>query len=85
VPSFFVMLQLVAASDLVGMIPSWLVGPATEALGVATFPLPVRTPPLSLVQAWHPRADADPAHRWLRDHVRAVCYEHTVRSSSLVR
>jgi len=23
---------------------------------------------------WHPRMDADPAHRWLRDTVLAVCY-----------
>ena len=22
---------------------------------------------------WHPRMDADPAHRWLRDTVTAVC------------
>jgi len=22
---------------------------------------------------WHPRMDADPAHRWLRDCVRQVC------------
>jgi hypothetical protein len=23
---------------------------------------------------WHPRMDADPAHRWLRDTVVAVCH-----------
>jgi len=73
VPGFYVALHLVAGSDLVGILPSWLVGVATEALGLVTFPLPVRTPPLVMSHAWHPRFDADPAHRWLRERVRAIC------------
>jgi hypothetical protein len=31
---------------------------------------------------WHPRLDADPAHKWLRGHVRAVC---AVRRTSASR
>jgi len=41
--------------------------------GLARFDLPVPTPPLTIAQMWHPRADADPAHRWLRGCLRQVC------------
>jgi DNA-binding transcriptional LysR family regulator len=78
VPSFHVLLQMVAASDLVGMMPSWLVGRATEALSLVTFPLPVPTPPLVLSLAWHPRCDADPAHRWLRGYMRDTWAERSL-------
>ncbi|WP_437650300.1 hypothetical protein [Sorangium sp. So ce362] len=37
------------------------------------FPLPATTPAITIAQAWHPRFDADPAHRWLRDRLRRVC------------
>jgi DNA-binding transcriptional LysR family regulator len=35
------------------------------------LPLPVRDFTVSLL--WHPRLDADPAHRWLRGCVREIC------------
>ena len=41
--------------------------------GLVSFALPVETPPLVIAQMWHPRADADPAHRWLRGCLRQVC------------
>ncbi|TGP40343.1 LysR family transcriptional regulator, partial [bacterium M00.F.Ca.ET.230.01.1.1] len=28
---------------------------------------------VTISMLWHPRLDADPAQRWLRDCVRAVC------------
>lgn len=45
----------------------------TGGIGFAWFPLPVGTPPITISQVWHPRMDADPAHRWLRGVVHAVC------------
>jgi DNA-binding transcriptional LysR family regulator len=42
---------------------------------VRSFPLPVRTEPITVSQMWHPRLDADPAHRWLRGLVLATCRE----------
>jgi DNA-binding transcriptional LysR family regulator len=41
--------------------------------GMYSFPLPVSTPKFTVSLLWHPRLDADPAHRWLRGHVREVC------------
>jgi DNA-binding transcriptional LysR family regulator len=42
---------------------------------VRSFPLPVRTEAITVSQMWHPRLDADPAHRWLRGLVMATCRE----------
>ncbi|HEY0409764.1 MAG TPA: LysR substrate-binding domain-containing protein, partial [Candidatus Dormibacteraeota bacterium] len=73
VPSFPAALAVARASDLVALAPER----HTEAActGVRSFPLPVRTAPITVSQMWHPRLDADPAHRWLRGLVLAACRE----------
>nr|WP_257154462.1 LysR family transcriptional regulator [Pseudomonas sp. ICMP 8385] len=38
-----------------------------------SFALPVDVPPFSVAMLWHPRLDADLAHRWLRGCLREVC------------
>jgi DNA-binding transcriptional LysR family regulator len=52
-------------------VPARLTAPARSDLH--TFELPVKTDALAISLAWHPRFDADPAHRWLRSSVRSVC------------
>ena len=42
------------------------------ALGPVVFKLPVAVPPEQVVQAWHPRLDADAAHQCLRECVAAL-------------
>jgi DNA-binding transcriptional LysR family regulator len=37
------------------------------------FPLQFAMPEITVSLLWHPRLDDDPAHRWLRAHVRDVC------------
>jgi DNA-binding transcriptional LysR family regulator len=37
------------------------------------FKLPVAVEDFTISLFWHPRLDADPAHRWLRSLVRDVC------------
>ncbi|KYF81991.1 LysR family transcriptional regulator, partial [Sorangium cellulosum] len=66
-------LLLLASSDLVGAFPSKWLAHAAPRFDLVTFPLPVTTPAITIAQAWHPRFDADPAHRWLRDRLRRVC------------
>ncbi|WP_437947587.1 LysR family transcriptional regulator [Sorangium sp. So ce296] len=66
-------LCLLASSDLVGAFPSKWLAHAAPRFDLVTFPLPVTTPGITIAQAWHPRFDADPAHRWLRDRLRRVC------------
>ncbi|MFV8163078.1 LysR family transcriptional regulator [Mycobacterium sp. 134] len=65
-------LFLIQGSDLVGMLPAVIGARAIATFGLRTFEIPLQLPPLVLSMAWHPRFDADGAHRWLRDCVRAA-------------
>jgi DNA-binding transcriptional LysR family regulator len=71
VAGFSAALAIARASDLIASVPER----HTENLraGMHIFPLPVSTPEITVSLLWHPRLDADPAHRWLRSHVRDVC------------
>jgi len=75
VPGFPAAMAVVQASDLVGLIPaSFLIH--QPAAAYCMFELPVKVPGITLSQMWHPRAEADPAHRWLRQFVQEVCRKH---------
>ena len=52
------------------MLPEAMGRHAMKALGLVGFPLPLELSPLTISMAWHPRHEADGAHRWLRDSVR---------------
>jgi DNA-binding transcriptional LysR family regulator len=81
VPSFRAALAVASVSDLVALVTGSFFnatqgyqtksGPAV----VRSFSLPVRTEAITVSQMWHPRFDADPAHRWLRGLVLATCRE----------
>ena len=76
VPSFPAALAIAASSNLVGLVTESFVRAAqavSSALPVHEFALPVRTSAITVSQMWHPRVDADPAHRWLREVVLSVC------------
>jgi len=71
VGGFSTALALARASDLVATVPERHTGNLRESMH--SFALPVATPPFTVSLLWHPRLDADPAHRWLRGCVREVC------------
>jgi len=71
VGGFSTALALARATDLVATVPERHTG-ALRA-GMHAFPLPVSTPEFTVSMLWHPRLEADPAHRWLRGLVREVC------------
>lgn len=73
VANFADALAIVRASDHVAAVPARLTQPARA--GLHTFELPVKTDALAVSIAWHPRFDADPAHRWLRGIVRDACMQ----------
>ncbi|WP_324733499.1 LysR family transcriptional regulator [Pseudomonas paeninsulae] len=64
-------LSLARASDLIATVPERHSGNLSG--GMFSFPLPFSTPEITVALLWHPRMNADPAHRWLRECVRDVC------------
>jgi DNA-binding transcriptional LysR family regulator len=74
VGSFSAALVLAGDSDLVASVPERHTGKLRA--GMLSFALPVATPEFTVSLLWHPRLDADPAHRWLRACVREVCAGH---------
>ena len=73
VPSFPAAMAVASSSDLVGLVTQSFVQARRGGLPVHVFSLPVTTAPITVSQMWHPRVNADPAHRWLRDTVLSVC------------
>lgn len=74
-PTFHAAIFALADSDLLlPSMPEHLI-PGVKRLGLAlrAFPVPVPLAPVTVVQAWPPRLDSDPAHRWLRQTIKQVC------------
>ncbi len=71
VGGFSTALSIARASDLIATVPERQTG--NLRAGMHSFPLPIPTPDLTLSLLWHPRMDADPAHRWLRSLVLDIC------------
>lgn len=74
VGGFSAALALARACDLIASVPERHTGNLRS--GMHSFPLPVSTPQVMVSLLWHPRLDADPAHRWLRGCVRDACANH---------
>ena len=71
VGGFSAALALARGSDLIASVPERHTGNLRD--GMQSFPLPFATPEVTVSLLWHPRLDADPAHRWLRGHIRDIC------------
>jgi DNA-binding transcriptional LysR family regulator len=80
VGGFSTALALVRSTDLIASVPERHTGKLRA--GMHSFPLPVSTPPFTVSLLWHPRLDADPAHRWLRTCVQDACAERLIPSSA---
>lgn len=76
VPDFSDALRGARRSNLVALVPSSCLRSEETALTkLSAFELPVATPEIVVSALWHPRMDADPTHRWLRETVMTVCRE----------
>ncbi len=76
VGGFSAALALARASDWVASVPERHTG--NLRAGMFCFDLPVAPPMITIALSWHPRLDADPAHRWLRRCIRETCSDHPV-------
>jgi len=78
VPGYPDAMRIARHSDLLALVPRSCLGhrptndPAATS-GLTSFELPVAAPTFMISAMWHPRMDADPAHRWLRETVMSVC------------
>lgn len=64
-------IALARTSDVVATVPEKHTAGLCE--GVRCFKLPVQVEAFTISLFWHPRLEADPAHRWLRALVLEVC------------
>jgi DNA-binding transcriptional LysR family regulator len=71
VGGFSTALALARDTDLIASVPERHTGKLRS--GMHSFALPVAMPEITVSLLWHPRMDADPAHRWLRRCVRDAC------------
>ena len=71
VSSFSSALALARATDLIASVPERHT--TNLRAGMHAFPLPCAAPEITVSLLWHPRLDADPAHRWLRSLVLDAC------------
>ncbi|MEE4371981.1 LysR family transcriptional regulator [Pseudomonas alliivorans] len=63
-----------AESDLILSLPEPVLwGLKQLGLKMRAFAIPLALETVSVNQAWHPRFDKDPAHRWLRQTLKEVC------------
>lgn len=58
-------------SDLIATVPERHTG--NLRAGMYSFPLPFPVPEITVSLLWHPRMQADPAHRWLRALILDTC------------
>jgi len=70
VPSFQAAMAMAMSSDFIAAIPEPFARWSPNSSQLHIFALPVDTPSVSIAMSWHPRHDAEPVHRWLREQVR---------------
>ncbi len=73
VTSFPALARLVAATDLLAVVPAEIAGPEH-----AVFEVPIPLPALPILMVWHPRRTTDPRHRFLREAVAGAVTTATI-------
>ncbi|PWB33680.1 LysR family transcriptional regulator [Pseudomonas sp. SDI] len=73
-PSFHSGMFSLPDSELILPLPEHMLhSVARLGLPLRSFRMPFALEPVQVMQAWHPRFDNDPAHRWLRQTLKACC------------
>ena len=68
VSNYHAMVESMKDTDLILVVPDLVLQHISmDALGLAAFAFPLSLPYVEAFQAWHPRRDTDPVHRWLRE------------------
>ncbi len=78
VGGFGTALALARGTDLIATVPERHTGKLRA--GLHSFDLPVELAKFTVSMLWHPRLEADQAHRWLRGLLREACNAGVLRS-----
>lgn len=78
VAGFATAIALARDTDLIASVPERYT--VHQRQGLHSFALPLALPTFTVSMLWHPRLDADLAHRWLRGCLREVCGLQQVQS-----
>ncbi|MEW5561971.1 LysR family transcriptional regulator [Enterobacter asburiae] len=70
-PGYLTTIETVIRTDTLAVVPAFY----SHALGerhqdAVAFSAEVKLPTVNLIQAWHPRNDNSPSHKWLRDYIK---------------
>ncbi|BBR52421.1 MULTISPECIES: LysR family transcriptional regulator [Pseudomonas] len=73
-PSFHSAMFSLPDSDLILPMPANILNSVNKlGLPLRSFQIPLPLEQVTVMQAWHPRFQNDPAHRWLRQTLKACC------------
>ena len=74
-PTFYSAIFALADADMILPLMPQLLLKTLEPMGLKlrAFELPIALQAVNIIQAWHPRMDNDPAHRWLRRTLKTFC------------
>lgn len=73
VPTYYAMVETLRMTDMILPLPGIAIDYLPiRSMHLAEFEFPFDLPPVRSFQAWHPRRDSDPVHRWLRNTVYRV-------------
>jgi len=73
-PSFHSAMFSLPESDLLLPMPANILNSVNKlGLPLRAFQIPLPLEPVTVMQAWHPRFQNDPAHRWLRQTLKTCC------------
>ena len=75
VPHFLSMPVIVQSSNLICTLPRRMAHLYADHFRLKTYDVPLRIPRFPIYLVWHEALDPDPGHKWLRNHVIALC-EH---------
>lgn len=71
-PQFHAVALAVAQTALIAVVPAQYAEGVAGELGLSVYEPPVAMGVPEISMYWHSRHDGNPAHRWLRDHVRQI-------------
>lgn len=81
-PSFLVLPHVIAATDMIGVVPSRMAVGITQERAIASVDPPIQLPSIPFSMYWHPRLARDEGLLWLRRAIAKVFREHKVQVKS---